>query len=270
MALSAGAGPDRPVLTAYRLDERAPLIRPASTKRDWMDRSPQGFAYRCLPLTIANSHGWEVLARAPFRAIWTGGELPDSVRVESAAPPPLAPVSHFGAGVLTFHVPYLIRTPPGLNLWISGSPNQIRDGIAPLSGIVEADWSPYGFTMNWRFTRPNHWVAFEEGEPFCFFFPVPRGLLEACMPEIRPASETAEPVLQNRAAQQQRARFLAELPIEGSEAHAQRWEKNYYRGFSPNGSIGHPEHQIKLQVRPFRDLTIDDCAATAPDNPPGD
>lgn len=220
-----------------------------------MDRTPQSFAYRCLPLAIANSHGWELLTRVAFRAIWTGGDLPDALRVESAAQPPLVPVSHFGCRVLTFHVPYLMRTPPGLNLWVSGSPNHPKDGIAPLSGVVETDWSPYGFTMNWRFTRPNHWVAFEEGEPFCFFFPVPRGLLEACVPEIHAAAEAEELIRQNRLAQDQRAQFLAELPIEGSEAHGRRWEKNYYRGLTPEGSVGSTEHQAKLQLRPFEDRT---------------
>jgi hypothetical protein len=243
------------VLTAYRLDDRAPAIRPASARRIWMDRSPQGFAYRCLPLAIANSHGWELLTRVAFRAIWTGGDFPDAVRVESGAQPPLAPVSHFGCGVLTFHVPYLIQTPPGLNLWIGGAPNHVKDGIAPLSGVVETDWSPYGFTMNWRFTRPNYWVAFDEGEPFCFFFPVPRGLLEACVPEIRAASDAPELMRQNRAAQESRAEFLAELPVEGSKAHGRRWEKNYYRGLGPDGSPGSAAHQVKLQLRPFCDRT---------------
>lgn len=222
-----------------------------------MDRTPQGFAYRCLPLAMANSHGWEIPTGAAFRALWTGGELPEAVRVESAAPPPLAPVSHFGCGVLTFHVPYLMQTPPGLNLWIGGSPNHLKDGIAPLSGLVETDWSPYGFTMNWRFTRPNHWISFEEGEPFCFFFPLPRGLLEACAPEIRAASEASELMRQNRLAQQMREQFLAELPIEGSDAHGRRWEKSYYRGLTPDGSAGSAEHQIKLQLRAFRDRTKD-------------
>lgn len=255
MTLSGRSNSTAATLTAYRLDDRAPPIRPASSRRDWMDRSPQGFAYRCLPLTIANSHGWELLTLAAARAMWTGGDLPDSLRIESAAPAPLAPVSHFGCGVLTFHVPYLIRTPPGLNLWIGGSPNHSKDGIAPLTGVVETDWSPYGFTMNWRFTRAHHWVSFDEGEPFCFFFPVQRGLLESCIPELRTASPDSDVMRQNREARQIRAQFLAELPIEGSEANAQKWEKTYYRGFTPDGGAGTPDHQIKLQLRNFRDTS---------------
>lgn len=50
-------------------------------------------------------------------------------------------VSHFGAGVVTFTVPYLFRTPPSYNLHVRGPTNMPKDGIYPLEGIVETDWS---------------------------------------------------------------------------------------------------------------------------------
>ncbi len=33
-----------------------PRIVPAPTERRWMDDTPNGFAYRCLPMNIANAH----------------------------------------------------------------------------------------------------------------------------------------------------------------------------------------------------------------------
>ena len=50
-----------------------PLIRPAEAVRDWMTATPDSFAYRCLPLNIANAHGWEILSPCTFEARWTGG-----------------------------------------------------------------------------------------------------------------------------------------------------------------------------------------------------
>ena len=47
----------------------------------------------------------------------------------------------------------------------------------------ETDWSPFTFTMNWKFTRKPAPVAFERDEPFCMVFPVQRGLIEAAEPE---------------------------------------------------------------------------------------
>src|SRR3546814_13729675 len=61
--------------------------------------------------------------------------------------------THFGSGIVTFSLGHLFRTSPGVNLWIKGPSNRPKDGASPLEGIIETDWSPYTFTMNWQLTR---------------------------------------------------------------------------------------------------------------------
>jgi hypothetical protein len=141
----------------------APYIRPAPATRAWMDATPESFAYRCLPLNIANAHGWEFLSSCGFEAVWDGGGGIEAVTIRLDGDPPATgvPVSLFGQGMLTFHVEGILRTPPGWDLWISGSPNRPKDAIQPLSAVVETDWSPFTFTMNWKFTRPNQPIRFE-------------------------------------------------------------------------------------------------------------
>jgi Family of unknown function (DUF6065) len=47
-------------------------------ERAWMDATDQRFAYRCLPLNIANAHGWEILRhRRDQHACGTGGQSGD-------------------------------------------------------------------------------------------------------------------------------------------------------------------------------------------------
>ena len=134
-----------------------PFIRPAEPTRSWMDATSEAFAYRCLPLNIANAHGWEILTPKGFWAYWRGGTSTADViiRPDADMPPASVPISLFGQGTFTVHVQGLFRTPPGWNLYVGGSPNSAKDGVAPLAGVIETDWSPYTFTMNWRFTRPD-------------------------------------------------------------------------------------------------------------------
>lgn len=61
-----------PKLVAYTIDAHAIDIRPAPLERDWMDTSDRRFAYRCLPLNIANAHGWELLCLRASRRGGTG------------------------------------------------------------------------------------------------------------------------------------------------------------------------------------------------------
>src|SRR5688500_148170 len=101
-------------LIAYMIDGHQMDIRPAPLEREWMDATGERFAYRCLPLNIANAHGWEILTPFDFEARWSGGASVDDVtiRLPAGAQNDLAPVSLFGQGVLTFHIFGLFRTPP--------------------------------------------------------------------------------------------------------------------------------------------------------------
>ncbi|MEO2158460.1 MAG: DUF6065 family protein [bacterium] len=44
-----------------RNHQNPPEIRQSRPRRDWMDESYKKHAYKCLPLTSANTHGWEVI-----------------------------------------------------------------------------------------------------------------------------------------------------------------------------------------------------------------
>ena len=179
-------------LIAHVIDGHQVDIRPAPVERDWMEATSQRFAYRCLPLNIANAYGWEVLCNASFLAMWTGGGGIDAIVIEPE-PGTIAPaVSHFGHGILTFHLPCLFRTEPGAELMVQGPINRPKDGIAALSGIIETDWSPYSFTMNWIFTRPDTPVRFEKGEPYCHIFPMSCGALEGLEPKLEVLSADPE------------------------------------------------------------------------------
>ncbi len=255
-------------ITCYVAQGWEPRIRPASTKRDWMDDAPESYPYRCLPLSIANSHGWDILSPCAFEVVWNGGQGPDDVTVTPApgTPDHLKPVALFGLGSFTIHVQGLFRTPEGWNLYVSGPPNAAKDGVAPLAGIVETDWSPYTFTMNWRLTRPGQTVRFEENEPIAHIFPVQRGATEAMEPRVVPLSENPELEKAFHDWSRSRDAFQAHVAAHPPSKPADKWQKLYYRGLMPeDGSCPFPHHQNKLRIQPFENApAIPDAPATAP------
>ncbi len=250
-------------LICYLCPGWAPMIRPASATRGWMDDTQLSFAYRCLPLNIANAHGWEILTPVGFEAIWTGrpglGDV--QVRLAAGADPKFAPVSAFGEGILTCHIHGLFRTPPGWNLWVGGSPNSPKDGIYPLTGVIETDWSPYTFTMNWRFTRRNHWLRFDAGEPICFIFPVQRAALEQITPRFLPLESEPQLAAHYATWNNSRSAFLEALKREKPLLPVDQWQKRYYRGVDMTDQAVTPDHRAKLRLAPFAPLTPDAPAA---------
>ena len=60
-------------LECFPTTERPPEIVPGRPQRAWMDRFAARHPYRCLPLSMANSSGWELLCPMAFTAEWNGG-----------------------------------------------------------------------------------------------------------------------------------------------------------------------------------------------------
>ena len=176
-------------ITAYKYRSNSPSeITPGEPARDWMDFTSNKFAYGCLPLIIANEMGWDIIGQSSFKAIWNGDLTKDSILIQyadEAEPGNQQVASHFGHGVLTFIPEYLFQTEGSHNLYIKGIPKLIKDGIQALEGVVETDWLPFSFTMNWKFTRPNVWVEFLKGEPVARIMPYPRHYIEEFNPCIK-------------------------------------------------------------------------------------
>jgi len=218
------------------------------------------FANRCLPLLIANQAGWFVCTSHSMRVTWNGGEEISDLKVERLAGPDPAPaLTHFGHGILTWQLPFLFRTPPGYNLVVRGPSNWPKDGVYPLDGIVETDWTPATFTMNWIVTRKNFPVTFEVDEPICMIYPQRRSELERFVPEIREIQTDAEEAARYQRWSESRATFLVDLK-EPNANLKELWQRHYFLGSSPDGHQA-PEHQTKLKLREFHERAGDEPSA---------
>ena len=142
------------VVKLHALTEHPPEVRPARAKRQWMDDFPDRHAYRCLPLSIANASGWEVLCPVPVEIRWNGGMAKEDIEVIGLKPlPDGAPIDHFcrsnfSRGIITFHLDYLIETEQDWGIMATGPFNDPKREAAPLTGIIESEWLPYPFTIH--------------------------------------------------------------------------------------------------------------------------
>jgi hypothetical protein len=246
-------------LVCYLLDDHPVDIRPARNRREWMNQTPHSYAYRCLPLSIANAHGWEARCPATCEAEWNGGSNKDDIHIsfgdDGSTPIPTFVESHFGSGILTFKVGVVIETPPGYDLWVTGPVNEFKDGVQAMAAVIETYWMPFTFTMNWKLTRPHLKVRFEKGEPFCLFFPIEHAGLERFNPIFRQIGEEPELERQQNFAFYKRALPGALKGLKGKELEIRnkdRFEGWYMRGEMPDGTVV-SHHKKRLQVKPFKE-----------------
>jgi hypothetical protein len=141
-----------------------------------MDDTYKKHAYKCLPMTSANVHGWElvlqqdvvvqldsptsvprVLSGEKINHTTNGSEYERSV------------VSQSTIGMVSFDTGWAIQTPEGVSTWITGTPNYFVDGAVPLTASIPTSWWPDPWNMNWKITKLNTPVHFPKGMPFMFF-----------------------------------------------------------------------------------------------------
>ena len=155
-------------------------IEQAPVDRQWMDDTDSGYAYRCLPMTYANRHGWCVRLATDVEVIWDGSISAQGTQIICGGNQNGLRMADNGTGngVVTFHLNSIPRTSPDWSLWIMGAPNLVIPGASALSGIIETDWAFGSPTSNWKITEPNKVVTFKKGDPVIFFIPIHRTALE--------------------------------------------------------------------------------------------
>ncbi|HUA35829.1 MAG TPA: DUF6065 family protein [Candidatus Binataceae bacterium] len=235
------------LLEAFALSEEPQPLIPAPVERDWMDTGVGKHGYRCLPLTIANTYGWQLLLAADVTASWNGGPATSDITVYCSRPDQA--ISNFGNGVLTFDVSYIFRTQMDFHLLVSGPANQFKDGIAPMTAVIETDWLPYTFTMNYRFTRPGE-VYWRAGEAYAQICLVRAGIQQSVQPVVRRLEDDAKLAADHGAWRERRTRMRERLAAGDANALSVPWDKDYFAGRYADGRATDAEHTSKLRLQP--------------------
>jgi len=246
-----GTNVTTPFLDCYQMHAGVPALVPARPQREWMDKFAARQPYRCLPLTMANSTGWELLCPFDLTIEWDGGPMENNIKLssseENAHIEGLA-LSHFRSGIVTFHTGHLFKTPPGWAVWAMGPPNQPKDGIYALSGLVETDWLPFPFTMNWQMTRPGK-VTFEKDEAFCFFTMIEHHAMEDIQPRLKNLEDNRDLKKDYELWGTSRAEFIEKLNAQDPETVKSGWQRHYMRGETPSGETAQTDHVTKRRLK---------------------
>ena len=164
-------------ITAYEVIEKPMTLQTAQRTRQWMDDTIDRFAYRCLPVAIANQMGWDVLCPVAFTAKWNGKEDLSAIQLKFHGQESSLIGSHFGNGVLTFTLGYLFRTTKSHNLWVKGPTNCPKDGISsvrsktPFNRLYRLRWQVHCRRMI-RFSSFEHNIFLISATPSNYVIPM--------------------------------------------------------------------------------------------------
>ena len=240
-----------------RIDDMPLTIKPGEKKRQWMDETPGKYAYRCLPLSMANCTGWDLFAIDDFMISWNGSFDQRDLQVNYSSGGHHFITSSFGSGIFTVHTGMLFRTEPGWDMLVTGSPNHIVDFASPLSGVVETWWNDFTFTMNWKLHKPGSYLWNKE-VPICRVLPIPHDydiVTEMIdLTEDRAQQKRYEDWANSRQEIIKDIEHVYATGKDGKRVKAGQpkteWEKDYYSGKRKNGDRI-VNHNIKREFPRF-------------------
>lgn len=246
-------------LLCYRVSDAPTRLLPARSRRRWMDDFPDAHPYRCLPLRIANACGWEVVLDCGLRVAYDGGMGIESVRLEvvgSSLRTDLVAESNFARGIVTLQTGFQFATPEGWQLLVTGPTNDPIDGLSPLSGIVETDWLPYPFTMNWVCTRRGVF-EFKKGSAICTILPLRLTDAESWQPVVTPLAAAPAEAKDHAAFRAERESFRARLSAGDEVARKDGASGHYMKGEAPGGVRPQGDHrrQVRLASPVWREVS---------------
>jgi len=249
-------------IKAYRIDESSSNmeIRKGNRQRNWMDDTISKYAYRCLPLTIANCTGWDLYAPCDFIVSWNGGNHQSDMTINYEKDDMHFCGSGFGCGILTFHSGYIFKTSPEWNIMCTAPINEVIDWATPLTGIVETWWLNFTFTINWKLNKPGTYKH-DCKIPVARIIPIPHNpIIETSMcvlsdnqiiddeynDWVDDRQQLLDDIDQSFSTQQDTGKVKLDEP----KTH---WEKTYYTGKDKSGQRIN-NHIIKKEYPDFVDL----------------
>lgn len=151
------------IVEGYTVAQPQVDIVPARKDRDWFINH----AYKCLPLSIANEYGWDLVTQEDISFLWKGGDLVSDMTTSKGEA-----YSHFGMGTVTLRVGLIWKTNPGVSLIVMPPPNHPQTGYMTMTAVIETDELKYPWYVSLKSTDPGRETSIPAGTVIARVMPI--------------------------------------------------------------------------------------------------
>lgn len=146
-------------------------IAPMSIKRDWMDATSEGHAYRCFPVTQSNVIGWSLFCVEDIEFIWDGinDQTPDHLQIIKA---PEGSYGGRGQSSISFHTGLIFRTEKDVSLLTINPVNYFSNDFETMSNVVSTSFYDNPFPLAIKAKKANEKITIKAGTPIATIIPI--------------------------------------------------------------------------------------------------
>jgi hypothetical protein len=159
------------IITAYKKTPMALNIEPMSIKRDWMDETPQGHAYRCHPVTSANVIGWSISSPVDIKFIWNGINDTSNTTVTIIEGQNYVYTGR-GQSSVSFNTGFILRTNQDVSVLTITPQNYFNPDIEVMSSLISTSFLNTDFPLAIKCMTANKEITIKAGTPIATIIPI--------------------------------------------------------------------------------------------------
>jgi len=232
-------------IEVYKRKGHRVVIEQTQVQRDWMDATGDRHAYKCFPVSMANSVGFSISFLDDIEFIWDGisDTTPDHIKILKSG----LNVCDTGRGnaTISFNSELIFKTPINMSMLSIVPPNYFIDGAMPFTSIISTSFYPHGYPIAWKATRPNEKILIPAGTPVATLIPL--SLVNLSEIELDVYDKPFDP--NENKDNEEKLKVLKKMSKEGNPF------SNFYRDAIDYKGNKVGEHELKSLKLKINDLT---------------
>jgi Family of unknown function (DUF6065) len=156
---------------AYKMSGAAANLHQTKVVRDWMDETTKKHAYRCFPVSTANSIGWSLSYDYDISFVWDGVSDGSAEHVTILQGHKVCSTGR-GNATISFDTGIIFKTDPDVTLISIAPPNYFIDGAQAFTSVISTSFFNEVFPCAWKITKPNVVITIPAGTPVATILPI--------------------------------------------------------------------------------------------------
>lgn len=169
-------------IKAYKNNNSANISQ-INIKRDWMDDTVDGHAYRCFPVTLANGLGWGLSFPKDISFVWDGISDTSGNHVKILEGEEYCYTERANA-TISFKTGIIFETDKDVSLLQMPVPNMFIDGAQAFTTIMSTSFFKGEFPCALRINKPFTKITIKANQPFISIIPISLTSLQNSFIEI--------------------------------------------------------------------------------------
>lgn len=159
-------------IKAYKDPSVRVKIEQTHVKREWMDNTGGAHAYKCFPVTLANTLGWSISFMDDIEFVWDGISESQDCHVKIIKDPGNVCTTSRGNGTISFYTGIFFETDENTTMLQIVPPNYFIDGATPFTSLISTSFFNDAIPVAWMITRANSVIRIPAGTPVATFIPI--------------------------------------------------------------------------------------------------